>query len=129
MKYVDGFVFVVPKKNLEAYKEMATDASKIWMKYGALDYKECIGEDMDPNAAMDSEWKTLTFPQMTQCGPDEVVGFAYIVYNSRAHRDEVNKKVMADPYMSESPNKDKPMPFDMKRMAVGGFETIVDALS
>lgn len=123
MKYVDGFVLVVPKKNLAEYKKMASEAGKIWMKYGALEYKECVGEDLNPD--MGGE-KFLTFPKMTKTKPDETVVFSYIVYKSRKHRDQVNAKVMKDPTMNDPKNKEKPMPFDMKKMAYGGFETLVD---
>lgn len=120
-KYVDGFVFTVPKKNLDAYKKMAKLGGKVWRKHGALDYKECIGEDMKP------EQVKLTFPKLTGAKPSDVVVFSYIVYKSRKHRDEVNKKVMADPLMNDPKYKDMPMPFDMDRMSFGGFEVIVDA--
>lgn len=121
MKYVDGFVLVVPKKKLAAYKKIAQEAGKIWMKYGALDYKECVGEDLNPGTG---EVKTLRFPKMTKAKSDEVVVFSYIVFKSRKHRDQVNAKVMKDPSMSAPKEKD---PFDMKKMAYGGFEVIVDA--
>lgn len=120
-KYVDGFVIAIPKANLPEYKKMATKASKIWKKYGALDYKECVGEDMKPNMG---DMKALTFPTMIKAKPDEVVVFSYIVYKSRKHRDQVNTKVMKDPFCDEY--KDKPMPFDMKRMAFGGFTVLVE---
>lgn len=119
MSYVDGFVLVIPKKSLAMYKRMASVASKVWKKYGALDYKECIGDDLKPAMAM------LTFPKLTKLKPSEVVVFSYIVFKSRAHRDRVNAKVMSDPFMDKY--KDKPMPFDMKRMAYGGFKTLVEA--
>ena len=123
-KYIDGFVLVVAKKNLEAYKEMATKASAVWKKYGALDYKECVGEDLSPAMPEGAPEMPMSFPKMVDLGPDETVVFAYITFESRAHRDEVNAKVMADPMMSEYENKE--MPFDMKRMAYGGFEVLVD---
>lgn len=119
-KYVDGFVLVVPKKNLADYKKMATLGAKMWMKYGALDYKECVGDDMKP------QWCSVPFPKLAQTKPSEVVVFSYITYKSRKHRDEVNAKVMKDPAMNDPKMKDKPMPFDMKRMTYGGFEVIVD---
>lgn len=118
-KYVDGFVIVMKKENLAAYKQMALEGAELWKKHGAIDYKECVQDDMNPPGV------TLTFPKLTNAGPDEIVCFSYIVYESRAHRDEVNKKVMSDPYMAaQDPNK--PMPFDMNKMAVGGFEVLVD---
>ena len=124
MKYIDGFVLVVPKKNIKIYKKMAEEAGKMWMKYGALQYIETVGEDLSPSMG-DEKMKVLTFPKMTKTKPDETVVFSYIVYKSRKHRDEVNAKVMKDPSMNDPKNK-KPMPFDMKKMAYGGFESLVD---
>lgn len=123
MRYVDGFLLIVPKKKLSAYKKMAEDGKRIWMKYGALDYKECIGDDLNPDSG---GMKTSSFPKLTKLKSNEIVVFSYIVFKSRAHRDQVNKKVMKDPAMSAEVWKDKPMPFDMKRMAYGGFKVIVD---
>ncbi len=120
--YVDGFVLVVPKKNLAAYKKMASMGGKIWRKYGALDYKECVGDDLNANMG---GMTALTFPKMIKLKKNELVIFSYIVYKSRAHRDQVNKKVMKDPSMNDPKYKDKPMPFDMKRMAYGGFNVLV----
>lgn len=117
-KYVDGFVLVVPEKNLEAYRRIAREAGKVWCKYGALDYKECVGDDLQ------TKGMTLTFPKMTNLKRGEKVVFSYIVFKSRAHRDRVNEKVMKDPFMMQPQNKT--MPFDMKRLAYGGFEVIVD---
>lgn len=119
--YVDGFVLVVPKKKLADYKKMATMGRNLWRKHGALDYKECVMDDARP------KWVTFTFPKMAKAKPSEVVIFSYIVYKSKKHRDQVNAKVMSDPVMNDPKNKDKPMPFDMKRMAYGGFQTIVEA--
>lgn len=121
-KYVDGFVLVVPKKNLADYKKMATMGAKLWMKHGALDYKECVGDDMKP------EWCAVPFPKLAKTKPSEVVVFSYITYKSRTHRDQVNAKVMKDPKMNDPKEINKPMPFDMKRMSYGGFEVIVDGL-
>ena len=120
MKYIDGFVLVVPKNKLEVYREMAQKAGKIWRKHGALEYFECVGDDLSPNTG---GMKILTFPEMAKAKKDEVVMFSFIVYNSREHRDEVNKKVMKDPFMKEQP---KEMPFDMKKMCYGGFKAIVE---
>ncbi len=121
-KYVDGFILSVPKKNLDAYRTMAEKAGEVWKKHGALEYVECVGEDLDPkmNGA-----KFLKFPELAKSADDEVVIFSYIVFQSREHRDEVNAKVMNDPFMNENEYKDKPMPFDMNKMAYGGFESIV----
>lgn len=119
VQYVDGFVLVVPKKNLAAYRAMAKRAAKVWRKYGALDYKECVIEDKKP------KWVTFTFPKMVKLKPGETVWFSYIGYKSRAHRDRVNAQVMKDPFMNDPKYKDKPMPFDMKRMAYGGFTVVV----
>ncbi len=123
-KYVDGFVITMPKKNLEAYKKMAKLGAKMWKKHGALDYKECIGNDLTPDMG---GMKVLTFPKMTKAKPDEIVVFSYITFKSRKHRDQVNKKVMSDPAMSPEEYKDEPMPFTMNKMAYGGFEVIVSA--
>lgn len=116
-KYVDGFVLTVPKSKLQAYKKMAEEGKKMWLKNGALDYKECMGSDMKP------KWVTLTFPKMAKAKPNEVVFFSFITYKSRAHRDQVNAKVMKG--IDEKAKKDMAMPFDMKRMAYGGFEVVV----
>jgi uncharacterized protein YbaA (DUF1428 family) len=120
MTYVDGFVLVVPSKNIEAYRKMAETAGKIWKEHGALDYKECVAEDTE-----DKGFGALTFPQLAKAGDDETVVFSYIVYESRAHRDEVNTKVMADPRLAESCDPEN-MPFDCTRMSYGGFKTIVE---
>jgi|SRR3989344_314532 len=120
--YVDGFVLVIQNKNLSAYKKMAQWAGKIWKKHGALDYKECIQDDINPKTM---GMKVLTFPKLTKAKKNETIVFSYIVYKSRKHRDEVNTKVMKDPVMNDPKYKDKPMPFDMKRMSYGGFKTIV----
>lgn len=120
--YVDGFVLVVERKKLAAYKKMAEIGRDVWMKHGALDYKECVGDDLSPDMG---GMKVMTFPKLTKQKKGEVVVFSYIVYKSRKHRDEVNKKVMKDSMMNEEKWKNKPMPFDMKRMAYGGFKTVV----
>lgn len=126
-KYVDGFLLVVPKNKLDAYRAMATKAGKIWKKYGALDYVEAVGEDLSPNMAdPTSKVKTTTFPKVSKMKPGEMVVFSYIVFKSRKHRDQVNAKVMKDPYMNDPKEMGKEMPFDMKRMAYGGFEVIVN---
>lgn len=118
--YVDGFVLIIPKKNVSAYKKMAKEGAKIWKKYGALDYKECMIDDPKPKHIV------LTFPKMTKAKPNETVWFSYITYKSKAHRDEVNKKVMAEMDKKAEEYKDFKMPFDMKRMAFAGFKIIVN---
>lgn len=123
-KYIDGFVIVVPKKNIEAYRKMAKVGAKVWMKHGALEYFECIGEDLRPESM---GMPMLTFPKMTGAKPSETVAFSFIVFKSRKDRDRVNAKVMKDPMMNDPKWEKMPMPFDMKRMAYGGFETIVEA--
>ena len=121
MAYVDGFLIVVPKDKLDTYRTMAREGRDAWMKYGALDYKECVGDDLAPPT---QGMETLPFPRLTNLGPDEAVVFSFIVFESRQHRDEVNAKVMADPAMS--PEKISEMPFEMKRFSYGGFNVIVD---
>ena len=116
--YVDGFVLPVPKKNVATYRRIAQKAGKIWREHGALDYKECIGDDLNVKCG-------LPFPQGISIKAGETVMFSFIVYKSRAHRDSVNKKVMADPRINAMSPKD--MPFDCKRMLYGGFKTIVEA--
>ena len=118
MSYVDGFVIPVPKKNIAAYVRMARAAAKVWREHGALDYKECVGDDL--NVSMG-----LPFPRLAKVKPGETVVFSYIVYKSRAHRDRVNAKVMKDPRIAESCDE-KNMPFAVKRMAYGGFRVVVD---
>ncbi len=119
MRYVDGYVLVVPKKKLPAYRRMAMIGKKVWRKHGALEYVEAVGDDLNP------KWATLKFPRMAKCKPGETVVFSFIVFKSRAHRDQVNARVMKDPLMS--PEAFNPMPFDMKRMAYGGFKVLVEA--
>lgn len=114
MAYVDGFVIPIKKKNLKAYKKMALQGKKIWMKLGALDYKECVGDDLN------AKWGT-PFPRMMKLKADETAIFAFIVFKSRAHRDRVNAKMMKE--MSDASME---MPFDMKRMSYGGFRVLVD---
>lgn len=118
MSYVDGFLIPVPKKNLAAYREMAEKASKIWKEHGALDYRECVGDDVNPGFG-------LPFPKAAGCGPDDVVVFSYIVYKSKAQRDEVNAKIMEDERLKDMMKEDE-MPFDCAKMFYGGFETIVE---
>jgi uncharacterized protein YbaA (DUF1428 family) len=119
MSYVDGFVLAVPKSKLRAYRSMAQKAGKIWRKYGALDYKECVGDDLK------NKWGA-PFGKAVKLKSGETVVFSYIVFKSRAHRDRVNASVMKDPAM-KADMQNQPMPFDMKRMVYGGFKVIVDA--
>ena len=123
MRYVDGFVIPLARKNLAAYRRMADIGRKLWMKHGALDYVESVGDDLNPK--MDG-MKFLKFPQMVKTKPGETVIFSFIVFKSRAHRDSVNAKVMKE-FMNDSKDKDKQMPFEMKRMAYGGFKVLVGA--
>ena len=118
MKYVDGFVLAVPKKNLNAYRRMAAAAGKVWREYGALDFKECVGDDLNVKIG-------VPFPRQMKLKAGETVVFSYIVYKSRAHRDRVSAKVMKDPRITQTCDS-KDMPFDCKRMVYGGFKTLVD---
>jgi uncharacterized protein YbaA (DUF1428 family) len=120
MAYVDGFVIAVPKKKLAAYKRMAAVAGRVWKGYGALDYKECVGDDLKVK-----EGCGLPFPKLAKTKNGETVVFSYIVYKSKTHRDAVNKKVMKDPRIAKMMNE--PVPFDVNRMAYGGFKVMVDA--
>lgn len=117
--YVDGFVFSVPKSKAAAYKKMCTEANEVWRKFGALEYKECVADDVSPKHV------TFTFPKMAKTKPGEQVWFSFITYKSKAHRDQVNKKVMAYFDKKYADKKDQSMPFDMKRMAFGGFKVVV----
>jgi uncharacterized protein YbaA (DUF1428 family) len=119
MRYVDGYVLPVPKRNLRAYRRMAQRAAKVWRKYGALEYFECVGDDLSP------KWAKIRFPRTVRARPGETVVFSFIVFKSRAHRDRVNARVMKDPSMNDPAYKE--MPFDMKRMAYGGFKVLVEA--
>jgi uncharacterized protein YbaA (DUF1428 family) len=117
-RYVDGFVIPVPRKNLAAYLAIAKKAGKVWMEHGALQYMECVGDDIAVKFG-------LPFPKLAKTKAGETVFFSFIVYKSRAHRDRVNAKVMKDPRLNEMMNA-KSMPFEMKRMTYGGFEALVD---
>jgi uncharacterized protein YbaA (DUF1428 family) len=119
MPYVDGFVLPVPKKKMAAYRSLAKKAGKIWREHGALDYKECVADDVKPG-------KLTSFPQSVKLKAGETVVFAYIVYKSRAHRDRVNAKVFKDPRMAAM-GELKDMPFDARRMIWGGFKVLVQA--
>lgn len=122
--YVDGFLLVVPKNKAAEYKKMATEGKKVWLKHGALDYKECRGDDLSATTPGDGP-KARSFEDAAKSKPDEEVWFSFIVFKSRKHRDQVNAKVMKDPSMSPDAWKYKPMPFDMKRFSYGGFKVEV----
>lgn len=117
--YVDGFVVPVPRKNLAAYRRMASLAGKVWREHGALEYIECVADDVKPG-------KYTSFPQSVKLKRGEVVVFAWITYKSRKDRDSVNAKVMQDPRIAPMMNA-KAMPFDGKRMFWGGFKVLVEA--
>jgi uncharacterized protein YbaA (DUF1428 family) len=119
MNYVDGYVLPVPKKNLSVYRRIAQKAGKIWREHGALEYRECVGEDLKPG------WG-VTFPKMMKAKSGETIFFSYIVFKSRAHRDKVNAKVMKDKRLEEMMDASS-MPFDCKRMVYGGFKVLVEA--
>jgi uncharacterized protein YbaA (DUF1428 family) len=119
MPYVDGFIVAVPKKNLDAYVRMAKRSGKIWREHGALDYREWVADDVKVG-------KRTSFPRSVKLKLDETVVFSWITYKSRAHRDRVNKKVMADKRLADMMNP-KTLPFDAKRMIYGGFESLVKA--
>jgi len=118
LRYVDGFVLPVPKKKLTAYRRMAQRASKVWREHGALEFRECVGDDLRVKMGM-------PFPRMLKLKPGETAVFSWIVFKSRAHRDRVNAKVMKDPRITQTCDP-KTMPFDAKRMAYGGFTVLVD---
>lgn len=117
--YIDGFVLPVPKKNLDAYRRMAQKAGKVWRDHGAVEFRECVGDDL--NVKMGTP-----FPRGIKLKPGETVLFSYIVFKSRAHRDRVNARVMKDPRLAKMMDP-KATPFDAKRMMYGGFKTIVEA--
>jgi uncharacterized protein YbaA (DUF1428 family) len=115
-RYVDGFLLPIARKNLAAYKKISTAAGKVWREHGALEYRECVGDDLDIKFGR-------AFPQQVKLKPGETVVFSWIVYKSRAHRDRVNQKVMQDPRLKM---EETAMPFDVKRMSYGGFQVLVD---
>ena len=118
MSYVDGFVVPVPKRKIDAYKRMSRKAGKIWREYGALDYVECVADDVKPG-------KSTSFPQAVKLKSGEPVVFSWIVYKSRRDRDRINAKVMKDKRLASMMDP-KQLPFDGKRMFWGGFKVIVD---
>ena len=113
--YIDGFLVPLAKKHVKAYRAISSMAAKVWIEYGALEYHECAGDDLAVKGV-------VPFPRAARAKPGETVVFAWIVYKSKAHRDRVNKKVMADPRMNVDPST---MPFDSSRMAYGGFKAFV----
>jgi uncharacterized protein YbaA (DUF1428 family) len=118
VRYVDGFVLPVPKKKVEAYRRIAQKAGKIWREHGALEFRECVGDDLKVKMG-------VSFPRRIKVKTGETVAFSWIAFKSRAHRDRVNAKVMKDPRMGKMMDP-KAMPFDPKRMLYGGFSVIVD---
>ena len=118
MPYVDGFVLPVPRRNVQAYVRMSRRAGKVWRDHGALEYRECAGDDLKTQMGM-------PFPRTARAKAGETVFFSWIVYRSRAHRDRVNARVMKDPRMAKMMDTKK-MPFDLKRMAYGGFKVLVN---
>ena len=117
MPYADGFVLAIPKRQVQNYRRIARRAGRIWRDHGALEYRECVGDDLKTGMG-------VPFPRLAKAKPGETVCFSWIVYRSRAHRDRVNARVMKDPRMAKMMNLS--MPVDMKRMAYGGFEVLVD---
>ena len=117
MAYVDGFVLPIPRSKVQSYQKMSARAGKVWKELGAVEYRECVGDDLKIKMGQQ-------FPRLAKAKSGETVVFSWIVYKSRAHRDSVNKKVMKDPRIAKMMND--PMPFDVKRMAMGGFKVIVD---
>jgi uncharacterized protein YbaA (DUF1428 family) len=115
-RYVDGFLLPLPKKNIAAYKKISAAAGRIWREHGALEYRECVGDDISVSFG-------LPFPKQMKLKPGETVVFSWIVYKSKAHRDRVNARVMADPRIQM---EGQAMPFDSTRMAYGGFNVLVD---
>jgi uncharacterized protein YbaA (DUF1428 family) len=121
MAYVDGFIIPVPKNKLDAYRRMSRKAGKVWREHGALEYKECVADDVPMG-------KVTSFPQSVKRKKNETVVFSWITYKSRAHRDSVNKKVMKDARLADMMGAEnmENMPFDAKRMIYGGFKVVVD---
>ena len=119
MRYVDGFVLPVPRKNLAAYRRIARKAGRVWRQHGAVEFRECVGEDLRVKSL-------VPFPRRIKLKPGETVVFSWIGFKSRAHRDRVNARVMKDPRLAKMMDGQS-MPFDVKRMLYGGFEVLVDA--
>lgn len=123
-KYIDGFVLVVPKDKVDAYKKMAEEGKEMWMRHGALSYFECMGDDLETEEM--GGMKALGFTGLTKAKPDETIWFSFVTYKSKEHRDEVNKKVMEEMGETYKDLTDFEMPFDMSRMAKGGFSVEVE---
>ncbi|APV50275.1 RNA signal recognition particle [Betaproteobacteria bacterium GR16-43] len=119
MAYVDGFLIVVPKKKVDAYRKIARLAGKVWMELGAVQYVECVGDDLNPSFG-------TTFPKRVKLKAGEALVFSWILYKNKAARDRINKKVMKDPRLAKLMTPGA-MPFDTKRMSTGGFTVLVDA--
>lgn len=117
--YIDGYVLPVPTDKIDEYREMAEEAGKSWVDHGALGYVECVGDDLTPDIG---DGELATFPDLVATGPDETVVFAFVTYESREHRDEVNAAV----FETMDEDAEVEMPFDLSRMAYGGFETLVE---
>ncbi len=124
MAYVDGFVFTVPKKNVKAYKKMAADGKEAWLRHGAIDYKECMGDDLKTKGAGGMA-APMSFTKLTGAKAGDTVWFSFIVFKNKKHRDQVNKKVMAEMSKDADKYKDFVMPFDTAKMAYGGFNVEV----
>lgn len=122
MKYVDGYVLVVPKRKVKEYQKLASEAGRFWKKHGALDYVECIGDDLNPDVGGE---KILTFPKLAKLKKGETVWLSFVTYKSKKHRDSVNKKVAKEYEKKYKDNPNQKMPFDVKRMAFGGFKVAV----
>jgi uncharacterized protein YbaA (DUF1428 family) len=120
MAYVDGYLIAIPKRNIKAYKAMARTGGKVWRDHGALDYKECVGDDLATKFG-------TPYPKLLKLRKGETAVFSWITYKNKAQRDKVNARVMKDPRLDGSMNPKKKMPFDMKRMSFGGFRVLVDA--
>ena len=120
MAYVDGFLIPVPRRNMAKYRRIARLAGKVWKQHGALEYRECVGDDLNQKGM------GTPFPKRTRTKSGETVVFSWILYKSRAHRDQVNARVMKDPRIVKMMNDPKMMPFDGNRMSYGGFKVIVD---
>ena len=118
-RYVDGFLIPIPKRNLKAYRRIAQKAGRIWKEYGALEYIECVGDDLG------GQKSSASFPRRVRAKPSETVVFSWIIYKSRAHRDRVNAQIMKDPRIAKM-MQGQENPFDAKRMSYGGFKVLVD---